>query len=310
MGSMALGIGPPFVAAMGQSVGSPSMTISDGASGPLAGQSALITGGGSGIGLACARRLVADGASVTLAGRTLARVEGAAADLRAGAPEGVSVAVATADVAIEDQVRDAVAVAVANGPAGLDLVVAAAGRGGLGPIITTPLEEWEAILGSNLTGTFLTFKHAGAALARSGGGSMVAISSIAGTATHRFMSPYSVSKAAIDMLVRGLADELGVAGVRVNSVRPGLVETELVEAVLGDEGVLADYLDQMALRRVGQPADVAALVRFLLGPESSWITGENVSVDGGHHLRRGPNFEPAALAFFGDAARGVPPDEL
>ena len=220
----------------------------------------------------------------------------------------MSVAAVPCDVADEAQVAAAVAAAVGHGPAGLDLVVAAAGRGGLGPIITTSLEEWDGIIGTNLTGTFLTFKHAGAALARSGGGAMVAISSIAGVSTHRFMGPYCVSKAAIDMLVQNLADELGVAGVRVNSVRPGLVETELVEAVMADEGIVGDYLDQMPVRRVGQVEDVGAAVRFLLGPESSWITGVTMSVDGGHHLRRGPNFAPAAEAFFGDAARGITPE--
>ena len=137
---------------------------------------------------------------------------------------------------------------------------------------------------------------------------MVAISSIAGVATHRFMGPYSVSKAGIDMLVRNLADELGTAGVRVNSVRPGLVETELVEILLEDDVTVGDYLDQMPVRRLGQAADVAQLVRFLLGPESSWITGTSVSVDGGHHLRRGPDFEPIALAMWGDAAKGIIPE--
>lgn len=276
---------------------------------PLAGQSAFVTGGGSGIGLECARRLVVDGASVTIAGRRAERLEEAAHELASSAAPDVEIAWAVCDVTDEEQVRAAVAAAVANGPAGLQLCVAAAGGGGLGPILTTSLDEWNAILATNLTGTFLTFKHAGAAVARAGGGSMVAISSIAGIATHRFMGPYSVSKAAIDMLVRTLADELGTAGVRVNSVRPGLVETELVEMIMQDEGIVGDYLDQMPVRRVGQPGDVGSLVRFLLGPESAWVTGTTISVDGGHHLRRGPNFEPAALAMWGDAARGVIPED-
>jgi NAD(P)-dependent dehydrogenase (short-subunit alcohol dehydrogenase family) len=284
------------------------MTISDASSGPvLAGRSAFITGGGSGIGLECARRLVADGASVTIAGRSVERLEAARAELAGLAAGGASVAAAPCEVNDEQQVRDAVATAVANGPVGLDFVVAAAGRGGLGPILSTTLEEWDGIIGTNLTGTFLTFKHAGAALARSGGGSMVAISSIAGASTHRFMAPYCVSKAAIDTLVQNLADEVGVAGVRVNSVRPGLVETELVDAVMADESIVTDYLDQMPVRRVGQVEDIGALVRFLLGPESGWITGENISIDGGHHLRRGPNFAPVAEAFFGEAAFGIVP---
>jgi NAD(P)-dependent dehydrogenase (short-subunit alcohol dehydrogenase family) len=270
---------------------------------PLAGQAALITGGGSGIGLECARLLVRDGASVTICGRSVERLEQGREVLAAEAAGDAQVQTIPCEVADEDQVIAAVARA-SEPEGGLHLVVASAGTGGLGPLITTSLDEWNRILTTNLTGTFLTFKHGGAAVARSGGGSMVAISSIAGVSTHRFMGPYCVSKAAVDTLVQNLADELGTAGVRVNSVRPGLVETDLVDLLMADEATVTDYLDQMPVRRVGQPADVAATVRFLLDPAASWLTGENLSIDGGHHLRRGPNFEPMARALFGDAVDG------
>lgn len=275
--------------------------------GPLAGRGALITGGGSGIGLQCARYLVRDGASVTITGRTAARLEAAAAELEAEAKPGATVAWIAGDVTVEADLIAAVERA-SEAEGGLHLAVANAGKGGVGPLITTSLEEWNDILATNLTGAFLVVKHAGAAIARSGGGAIVAISSIAGVTTHRFMSPYAVSKAAIDMLVNSAADELGVAGVRVNSVRPGIVDTELVEYPLGDEQILTSYLDGMPVRRVGTVDDVAAAVRFLLGPESGWITGDNVSVDGGHHLRVGPDYEGIARALFGDAVDGtVPP---
>jgi len=273
---------------------------------PLSGLSAFVTGGATGIGLECARRLVEDGASVTIAGRREDRLQASAGELATRAGDGAEIAYAVCDVGDEEQVQAAVETAVATGPPGLHLCVASAGGGGVGPILSTSLDEWNRILGTNLTGTFLTFKHAGAAIARSGGGSMVAISSIAAAVTHRFMAPYCVSKVAIDALVRNLADELGVAGVRVNSVRPGFVETELMELV--DEATRDDYLSIMPISRLGEPADVASLVRFLLGPESSWITGANVSVDGGHHLRRGPNFEPVARLLYGDAVDGVIPE--
>ena len=273
---------------------------------PLAGTSALVTGGATGIGLACARRLVVDGASVTLAGRREDRLQASVDELGRLAVGDAAVGYAVCDVGDEDQVRAAVATAVETGPTGLHLCVASAGGGGVGPVLSTSLEEWNRILTTNLTGTFLTFKHAGAAIARAGGGSMVAISSIAAAVTHRFMAPYCVSKVAIDALVRNLADELGVAGVRVNSVRPGFVETELMELV--DDATRADYLSIMPVSRLGEPDDVAELVRFLLGPESSWITGTNVSVDGGHHLRRGPNFEPVARLLYGDAVDGIIPE--
>lgn len=268
---------------------------------PLSGTAAVITGGGSGIGLECARRLLVDGAAVTIAGRTEDRLRGAARELEAVAPSGVPVSWVVADARDESTVSAAVQRASEH-TGGLDFAVASAGRGGLGPIVATPVEEWDDIISTNLTGTFLLFKHAGAAIAARGGGSMVAISSIAAAVTHPFMGPYSVSKAGVDMLVRQTADELGRAGVRVNSVRPGIVETDLVSMIMDDEQVMNSYMENMAVSRPGQVGDVAGLVRFLLGPEAEWITGTSVSVDGGHHLRRGPDFEPAARAFFGDDA--------
>jgi NAD(P)-dependent dehydrogenase (short-subunit alcohol dehydrogenase family) len=266
---------------------------------PLDGMAALITGGGSGIGLECARVLRADGALVTISGRTEERLQEAVAELNAAGAGLSDARFIVADARDEASVE--AAVPTAPEPTGrLDLAVASAGRGGLGPIISTPLEEWDDVMATNLTGTFLLFKHAGRAIGRAGGGAMVAISSIAGVVTHPYMGPYCVSKAAIDMLVRQTADELGRAGVRVNSVCPGIVETDLVSMILDDEQVMSSYLANMPVSRTGRVEDVAAAVRYLIGPESGWVTGTSLSVDGGHHLRRGPDFEPAARAFFGD----------
>ena len=267
----------------------------------LAGAAALVTGGGSGIGLACARALARDGASVTIAGRTEDRLRGAVAELQELAAEGATVRHAVCDVADEEQVAAAVAVA-SEATGGLQLCVAAAGNGTLAPVVAMSAEQWNDIIGINLTGAFFTLKHAGAAMVRAGGGSFVGISSIAAPLTHRFMSVYCVSKAGLETLIKTAADELGPAGVRVNAVRPGLVPTELAAALDEDPDVKADYLAQMPLGRVGEVDDVANLVRFLLGPESGWITGEAIGVDGGHHLRRGPDVEHWSRALFGDDA--------
>jgi len=256
----------------------------------------LITGGGSGIGFGCAQLLVRDGAAVTLMGRTEDRLR-AAADSLAG--DGVDVRIAIGDASNEDDVAAAVAIAC-EPTGGLDYAVASAGTGGLGPVIALPLEEWRRVIDTNLTGTFLTLKHTAAAMARSGGGSFVAISSIAAPLTHRYMSAYCVSKAGIETLVRNAADELGRALVRVNAVRPGLVPTELADPLVADPQVEADYLAQMPLRRLGTVDDIAAAVRYLLGPESSWVTGQVLGVDGGHTLRRGPDVEHWARALYGD----------
>jgi NAD(P)-dependent dehydrogenase (short-subunit alcohol dehydrogenase family) len=262
----------------------------------LAGQHAFITGGGSGIGLACARAFLADGARVTLMGRSRDKLERAQADLQSMGEVGIH----AGDVADEGQVQ--AAVEAANQVAPITIAVANAGTGGLGPLTLTDDADWQRILQTNLTGTFYTFKHAARAIARAGGGAMCAISSIAGVRTHRFMHAYVVSKAGIDMLVRNTADELGASGVRVNSVCPGLVDTEIAAGLFATEAVLESYMDNIPLGRTGQPDDIARAVRFLCGPESSWVTGTVLSVDGGHHLRRGPDYAPFIRAMHGNEA--------
>jgi NAD(P)-dependent dehydrogenase (short-subunit alcohol dehydrogenase family) len=263
----------------------------------LAGQTALVTGGGSGIGLGCARALLADGAAVVLAARNTDRLEESAAQLRSEFADSQIVAIGC-DVTDEDNV--AAACARAGDEGGFSIVVANAGYGGATPFHLTSLDEWNGIIGTNLTGAFLTMKHAVPHLVGNGGGSIVAVSSIAGTSTHRFMTPYAVSKAGLEMLVKQVADELGPSGIRANAVRPGLVPTEATGALMSVPDIHDDYVAQMPLGRVGETGDIAALVRFLAGPESSWITGTCISADGGHHLRRGPNLDPVMQMLHGD----------
>jgi NAD(P)-dependent dehydrogenase (short-subunit alcohol dehydrogenase family) len=269
---------------------------------PLAGQVALITGGGSGIGLACARALAADGAAVVLAARNAERLAASADDLRAEFPD-VDISTAGCDVTDEASVEAACAEAALVGP--LTIVVANAGTGSAGPFHLTTLDDWNSVVATNLTGAFLTMKHAVPHLAANGGGSIVAVSSIAAVSTHRYMTPYNVSKAGLEMLVRQVADELGSSGIRANAVRPSLVPTDISAGLTGVPEIVDDYLEQMPLHRLGTTDDIASLVRFLAGPESSWITGMCISADGGHHLRRGPNLHGVMEMVFGD--RLAPP---
>ena len=262
--------------------------------GVLDGQGALVTGGGSGIGLAAARRLKADGAVVTICGRSKERLDAAVEVL------GDGVQTVTADVMVEDDVAAAVDAAADAAPGGLKIAVAnAGGSSQMGPLVATGLDEFKATVDVNIVGTFLTIKRAAPHLVRNGGGSIVAVSSIAAALSHPYLGAYAVGKAGIDMLVKVAADELGRSNVRVNAVRPGLVDTELVAGIFATPDVLDSYLTQTPLGRAGQPDEIAELVRFLAGPESAWITGQAISIDGGHSLRRGPDIEHWARAVYG-----------
>jgi NAD(P)-dependent dehydrogenase (short-subunit alcohol dehydrogenase family) len=271
--------------------------------GVLDGQGALVTGGGSGIGLAVAKRLKADGAVVTICGRSKERLDAAVDDL------GDDVNAITADVTVEEDVANAVATAADAAPKGLRIAVAnAGGSSQMGPLVVTGLDEFRDTVEVNVIGTFLTIKHAAPHLVRNGGGSIVAVSSIAAAVSHPYLGAYAVGKAGIDMLVKVAADELGRSNVRVNAVRPGLVDTELVAGIFATDEVLDSYLTQTPLGRAGQPEEIAELIRFLAGPESAWITGQAVGIDGGHSLRRGPDYTPFVEPVYGaDALRGIPP---
>lgn len=249
------------------------------------GMAALVTGGGSGIGLACARRLADAGAAVTICGRTEARLAEAATSI------GHDCRWVRAD--ITDEAAMSAAVATAGEARGrLDVVVAnAGGTTVVGPLATTEVDGFERDLLLNVVGTFVSLKTAAPLLAADGGGAVVAVSSIAGALTHRLMAPYSVAKAGVDMLVRNAADELGCYGIRVNGVRPGLVPTDASDPLASHDATRGDYLAQMPLGRLGTVDDVAGVVAFLAGPDASWITGQIVNVDGGHTLRRGPDLD-------------------
>ena len=265
----------------------------------LDGKTALVTAGGTGIGLGIARSLAEDGCLVTICARRENVLAEAATEIGHGARYIVC------DVTDDDQVRAAIAFA-AEPTGGLDIAVANAGGGGAaGPLVLNDLDAWNATLALTLTSTLSTIKHAAPLMAQSGGGSIVAVSSIAGHMTHRGLGAYCVAKAGVEMLVRNAADELGRYGIRVNGVRPGLVPTEMAAGLSQTEAIREDYLAQMPLGRLGTTEDIGAAVRFLAGSESTWITGQLLGVDGGHSLRRGPNLDPVTEPMFGAAMESL-----
>lgn len=260
--------------------------------GGLEGKAVLVTGGGTGIGAACATALVADGAAVTICGRRKDVLEAAAQRIARAAGAGGRVQFVVADVTDEDSVRSLVARALE--PTGrLDGCVAnAGGGGGMGPYHMLDTKEFLRVLHLNVLGTMLCVKHSVPHLVAAGGGSFIGMSSIAGHVTHPYFGAYCVGKAGIEEMMKNCADEFGGRGVRFNSIRPGFIATELMEGVPRDSVTYASYIENTPMRDVGRPDDVGALARFLIGPESRWITGTAINVDGGHHLRRGPDFGP------------------
>jgi NAD(P)-dependent dehydrogenase (short-subunit alcohol dehydrogenase family) len=250
----------------------------------ISGRTALVTGGGSGIGLAIAARLHADGAIVTICGRTAAKLEEAAATI------GDGVRTIVADVTIEEQVAAAIAHSAApTGALGI-LVANAGGSLHIGALADADADAVRATVDVNLVGTILCIKHAVRAMRPGGGGAIVAISSGAGQFPHRWLSAYGAAKAGIDMTCKLAAEELGAEGIRVNSVQPGIVDDDLMGPITAGGKLLDDYIANMPLARCGTVDDIATAVRFLVGPESSWITGVSLPIDGGHHLRRGANY--------------------
>jgi NAD(P)-dependent dehydrogenase (short-subunit alcohol dehydrogenase family) len=277
--------------------------------GSIEGFATLVTGGGSGIGEATAARLAADGAHVTICGRTEDKLIGAVERIAGVAADGVTVAHLVADVTVEADVEAAVA-AAASITGRLDGLFACAGGSlHMGPLATAETDAVRATMELNYMSTFLCLKHGGSQMAKQGGGgSIVGCSSHAGEDPMRYLGAYGGAKAGLDHLCRISADEMGRFGVRVNSVQPGIVATDLMDPITSGGALLDDYLPQIPLGRVGEPEEIADMVRFLIGPESSWITGQAFAVDGGQNLRRGADYGTMLRAFGDDPLDALAPE--
>lgn len=254
------------------------------------GKVGFVTGGGTGIGLACARAIVDGGGRVVLAGRRGQVVEASAATL------GPAADFVQCDVASDESVVSAFA-AVEERYGVLHLAVNAAGTGAVGGVLNSTTAEWNRVMETTLNGVFRAMHHEAKLMKAAGGGSIVNISSIAGTHTHHWMTAYCVAKAGLNMLTRCAADDLGEHGIRVNAVAPGLVPTDLASGLVGNPETVEEYLQRMPVRRLGTTEDIANAVAFLLSDDAAWITGVVLADDGGHHLRQGPDLLPQFRKF-------------
>jgi NAD(P)-dependent dehydrogenase (short-subunit alcohol dehydrogenase family) len=263
----------------------------------LEGAHALITGGGTGIGRGIATSLAREGAVVTLAARRLEVLETTAEQLRVEVA-GAQVRVAVCDVTVSEQVE--AAVAIAAGPDGrLDVAVANAGTGIPGPFLLLDDNAWRFCCDLNIIGTASTFRYAALAM-REHGGSLVAISTAASSAPEVGMAAYTSTKAAVDMMVRAAAWELGVYGIRVNSILPGYVPTGSTEGAFTPR-LAEDLLQRSALKRNGTPEDIGATVVHLSRP-GGWITGQVIGVVGGMTVQPMADLTDLSRRMYGDAA--------
>jgi len=246
----------------------------------------LVTGGGSGIGKGVATGLVGAGASVMIVGRNPDKLAAAVEEIEALEAPG-SIRFEPADITNEDEAARAVDAATAWHGQLHGVVHCAGGSETIGPITQIDSEAWRRTIDLNVNGTMYVLKHSA-------------------SNTHRWFGAYGVGKSALDHLMQLAADELGASWVRVNSIRPGLIRTELVAPILESPELSADYRAITPLPRPGEVEDIANVAMFLLSDAASYVTGQIINVDGGVLLRRGPDFSAMLDPVFGaDGLRGV-----
>jgi len=245
---------------------------------PLSGRVAVVTGGSRGIGLAVARALVQDGASVVVSGRDAARLESAVAELEA---LGGAVLAVTSDASRREDV-DALIEATRERFGRIDVLVNNAGITRDQLLVRMKDDDWDRVMETNLRGVFLLTRAAGKAMMRQRSGRIINMASTAGAMGNAGQVNYSAAKAGVIGLTKAAARELAHWNILVNCVAPGLVETDMTAAIPAE--AREALLQQVPLKRMGTAREVAEAVRFLAGDGGAYVTGQVIHVNGGLYM--------------------------
>lgn len=249
----------------------------------LKGKVAVVTGGTLGIGLAAAKVLAGEGATVVVCGRSQDKLDAAIA---AAKEEGILLHGRTADVTDGDSFT-AFADWVWNEFGRVDILVNNAGRGSPGAALSLEKEVWQNVLDTNLTSVWNCSKVMAPYLERSGGGAIVNVSSLSGRIAFTHQGAYPVSKAGVNALTKVMASELAAKGIRVVAVAPGFTETEMLKKKYGDTSFLTDTT---ILHRLAKPEEIGRLIAFLASDLAGYITAEVVEISGGAFQVRDPGW--------------------
>jgi 3-oxoacyl-[acyl-carrier protein] reductase len=244
----------------------------------LAGKVAIVTGGTRGIGLAIARLLAEDGASVVVSGRDAARLDAAVKELESlGAP-----AMAVAADAAKREDADRLVEATRERFGRIDVLVNNAGITRDQLLVRMKDDDWDQVLDTNLRGVFLMTRAVGKVMMRQKSGRIINIASTAGAMGNPGQVNYSAAKAGVIGLTKAAARELAHWNILVNAVAPGLIETDMAASIPAE--AREAMLQQVPLKRIGQGREVAEVVRFLAGDGASYITGQTIHVNGGMYV--------------------------
>lgn len=246
----------------------------------LEGKAALVTGSSHGMGKASARMLAEDGAAVMIMGRRQSLLTAARDELRKQVP-GAQIEAFLGDASDEKAARSALAAAHAMRGC-LDIIVSAVGRGVYKPVLLLDEVDMTDEYRIEVLTAFFMIRY-GVPLMEAGG-SIVCVSSTAGTLPCAGLAPYAAAKAALEMFVKVSALEVAKAKIRINAVRPGFTRGEGTQFMFSDAALLKTFTDFIPLGRAGESDDLGKAIRFLAGPESGWVTGQVFAADGGQEL--------------------------